>query len=362
MANDDSLEIPLSDEMLDRYITGECSERESMVVSQWLQAHPRMRYLAGVIRGEGLDPQVVVEEDDIRHAWSRVMARYGDVRRQSVGKDILRLTPDLSKKEQVAVVREFWRGGRFKAHPLHKTMGYITFGLLVGVVGMLIGSMVQRRQALDMPSNGASKYATRNSERANIILPDGSTVALGVASQLDVPTDYASGNRTVHLRGEALFTVTHHYRAPFVVVAGSTSARVLGTSFMVRHYATDTTTLVAVREGRVIVGGKTLAAAQAVNVGSQGRMLFQPAATSQFDFAIGVLKLDSMPLSQAIVELDRWYAVDIRLGDPSLARVAIEGKFAAGSLSDLKSILTVMLNARIVRDGRVLTLYPQTKS
>ena len=207
-----------------------------------------------------------------------------------------------------------------------------------------------------------STYATANGERANITLPDGSTVALNVASRLDVPVDYAAGNHTVHLFGEALFTVTHHGATPLTVISGMATVRVLGTSFAVRHYATDTTATVAVRDGKVMVGNVVLTAARMIDVGPLGTTAVRPAAASRFSFASGVLTIDSMPVAQAVPEFDRWYGVDIRFGDPSLRRVQIEGKFPAGSVSDLTEFLQYMLNARVVRDGRTLTLYPNTSS
>jgi ferric-dicitrate binding protein FerR (iron transport regulator) len=97
-------------------------------------------------------------------------------------------------------------------------------------------------------------YATANGERGAVTLTDGSTVILNAASRLDVPANYSSGNRTVRLIGEGLFTVSSHAGHPFTVISGLTKTRVLGTSFVVRHYGTDTTVMVAVRTGKVSVG------------------------------------------------------------------------------------------------------------
>ena len=182
---------------------------------------------------------------------------------------------------------------------------------------------------------------------------------LNVASRLEVPADYIAGDYTVHLTGEALFTVSHHEGAPFTVVAGKTAARVLGTSFTVRHYLTDTTAIVAVNEGKVAVGATIVTARRLVEVGPTGVLLRRPADPSLFSFTTGVLTIEDMPLSSAIVELSRWYDADIRLGAPALVTQRIRGQFAAGSLADLTSILELTFDVRVVRDGRVLTLYPK---
>ena len=58
-----------------------------------------------------------------------------------------------------------------------------------------------------------------------------------------------------------------------------------------------------------------------------------PADPGQFAFATGVLTIDSMRLSNAIPDLNRWYNADIRLGDTTLASQLIEGKFIGGSFN-----------------------------
>jgi ferric-dicitrate binding protein FerR (iron transport regulator) len=100
-----------------------------------------------------------------------------------------------------------------------------------------------------------------------------------------------------------------------------------------------------------------LSAQQQVVMAAVGTAQQQPANMAQFSFANGVLTLDGVPLSQAIVELDRWYDADIRLGDSAVRNHILDATFAAGSFSDLSEVLTLALNVRVVRDGRILTLY-----
>jgi ferric-dicitrate binding protein FerR (iron transport regulator) len=82
-----------------------------------------------------------------------------------------------------------------------------------------------------------------------------------------------------------------------------------------------------------------------------------PADAAVSSFVNGVLTLTNVPLPAAIPELDRWYDADIRLGDPQLAAKGVTSEFAAGSLAELTEILEGTFNVRVVRVGRVLTLY-----
>lgn len=337
--------------MLDRYLSGEASDDEQHLVDAWIAASPaRARWLANIREamttafGSSLVDTVRAQRSLIkrieRHPLSPI----------AMGQQTVPLTPP--KIENIGGAR-----GWFKNQPLRRIAQYSVAGLMIGVLGIIVGWHTHTRQGALPRSGVVSRYTTANGERANITLPDGNTVTLNVASQLDVPADYPSGNHTVRLTGEALFTILHHEGRPFTVLAGQTAVRVLGTSFMVRHYATDPTSMVAVRAGKVAVGDVVVTPSRLAEVGPDGSAHVRSSEAAQFSFAAGVLQLDSMPLSRAIVELNRWYAADIRLGDPSLARVAIEGKFSAGSLSDLTSVLELMLDARVVRDGRRLTLY-----
>jgi transmembrane sensor len=233
--------------------------------------------------------------------------------------------------------------------------------VIAAVVALVVFGIAQfpRFQSRPLNSLATSSYATGNGERATITLADGSTVVLNVASQLQVPADFAAGNRTVRLQGEALFTVAHHRGAPFTVIAGPSTTRVLGTSFVVRHYSSDSVATVAVRNGKVAVQSNVLAANQQIEVDMHGPGHIQPANPDQFSFAFGMLTLDNVPLAQAIPELNRWYDADIRLGDSALATQRVIGGFKAGSLTDLAGILELTFNVRVVRDGQTLTLYPK---
>jgi ferric-dicitrate binding protein FerR (iron transport regulator) len=232
--------------------------------------------------------------------------------------------------------------------------------LIVGIVVLALG---WHMQSLSVHQDMATTvYTTARGERANIRLPDGSTVALNVESRLVVPSDYARGHRTLQLTGEALFSVMHHPQSEFTVTSGGITTRVLGTSFVVRHYQNDTSTFVAVRDGKVGVRTAVLSAGQQSDVTTQGAASVQAVDPSRFTFVTGVLTLNDVPMRDAIVELGRWYNLDIRLGDSKLAARRIGGGFAAGASSDMISFFETMLNVRVVRDGQVVTLYPRSST
>ena len=96
----------------------------------------------------------------------------------------------------------------------------------------------------------AETVATEIAEVRTVDLPDGSRVTIGAASSIDVA--YADNERRVTLSaGEAFFEVEKDEARPFIVAAGNTLVRVLGTKFDV-SLGTDAID-VAVSEGRVEV-------------------------------------------------------------------------------------------------------------
>jgi transmembrane sensor len=116
-------------------------------------------------------------------------------------------------------------------------------------------------------------YSTDVGERRAVNLPDGSTVLLDSRSSLRV--DFTATTRQVELvHGQALFSVVHEPQKPFLVRAGATVIRDIGTQFDVKQRPDDT--VVTVVEGRVAVLARPpsalpAATPQSVNASSDHR-------------------------------------------------------------------------------------------
>ena len=121
--------------------------------------------------------------------------------------------------------------------------------------GVLIGSTLFLQRIHSGPI-----YSTAVGERRSIHLPDGSTVLLDSRSSLRVA--FTAATRQVELdHGQALFSIVHDSRRPFLVRAGATVIRDVGTQFDVKERPDDT--VVTVMEGRVAVLPRLASAAPA---------------------------------------------------------------------------------------------------
>lgn len=87
-------------------------------------------------------------------------------------------------------------------------------------------------------------------------LSDGSEVTLYPGSELTLEKDFPGDVRSVHLTGEAFFSVKRDTLHPFIVYSRNVITKVLGTSFNVKAYASANEVAVRVKTGLVSVTAK----------------------------------------------------------------------------------------------------------
>lgn len=228
------------------------------------------------------------------------------------------------------------------------------------VIGLSVGSVRSENQAYSHIAVTNATYQTRNAQRAEVMLVDGTHVLLNVGSRMELQQLSRGNSRTVQLSGGAYFRVSHAEGNPFTVLTAGTTTRVLGTEFSVVSYDAHKTT-VAVRNGRVSVNNVVLGAHDVTYaVGDRTpEVRHEENLEPWVGFATGRLVLDGVPLRLAIADLNRWYDVNIRISDPALERYPMNAVLLSGSVSELLEILRVTFDAKVVRDARTITIYPR---
>jgi transmembrane sensor len=367
MTEDTSLDF----ELLSDYLAGVASPAQRAVVEAWIgEASDRQAWVAraqSVWRANDVDAVPPLDFRAFRAELGRrtgISALEGPVaaekttEKTSVQPAVVGLQSDTARASMTPPAQGS-RTGRWAQQPRRMAIT-LTAAAIAGC--LMLGAAWQAGIARANRALGAyqSVYTTANGERATVRLPDGSTALLSVGSRLEVPADFAVGNRTISLTGEAYFTVNHQAKSPFTVVAGVSTTRVLGTRFVVRHYPTDTAALIAVEDGRVAVGRAVLAAQQEISVSEHGASSVATASRSRFALNRGVLMLDSRPLRDVIPDLNRWFNADVRIADPELQTRELVGEYGAGTVANLAEILELTFNVHVVRSGRTLTLYSRS--
>ena len=210
------------------------------------------------------------------------------------------------------------------------------------------------------------RFSTGKGETKVVALKDGSVVTLNTDSAMQVR--YTDELRSVELiRGEALFDVAKNKARPFMVMAGDTNVRVVGTSFSVRRLEAAPIQ-VLVREGIVEVfkpsqaGGhpvrisaNTMAVAQADNAAAIAAMPVPVAQLHrQMAWQKGQIAFEGETLAQAAAEFARYSDTKIVIDDPALAREEIAGLFKATDPVGFAQTIAISLNARArIGEGEV---------
>lgn len=211
-------------------------------------------------------------------------------------------------------------------------------------------------------------------EQRSLTLDDGSVISLNTQTAVRVQvTD--SERRAELLRGEALFDIARDERRPFVVVAGSTEVRVLGTTFNV-YREDDQTATVTVLEGRVAVtkadGPGSAIPADAVTAveltqGQQARIglagaVAEPAAVS-LEKAVAWtdrrLIFENTALAEVLAEFNRYNTRKLRVSDPALAALELNGVFESHDPDSLLQYLERAHGVRVRDDGSQRILEPR---
>jgi transmembrane sensor len=188
-------------------------------------------------------------------------------------------------------------------------------------------------------TNSASDYTTPQGEVRRVPLDDGSAMTLNTATQLDVL--YSRSERTVTLKdGEALFNVAKDPNRPFIVRAGETTVRAVGTSFAVRRLP-ENRIKVVVREGVVEVTQPGSGGRETVRVSAHNQLVTQPRSrptiapvpSLELERALawqqGMISFDGVPLREAAAEFQRYGGTRILIDDPEIANRTVTGLFSA---------------------------------
>lgn len=167
--------------------------------------------------------------------------------------------------------QEAWLRERLPGLPVKRTpvirRAYVQWSAAAAVlVAMIIAAFYLRETGKNARPLTASVFATNAREVKKLTLPDGTQVWLNQLSRLEWTGDSNDTVRLVKLNGEARFNVAPQVAKPFLVQAGATTTRVLGTEFNVEAYTEEQEVKVALLSGKV----------QFAAAGTPGAALLQP--------------------------------------------------------------------------------------
>lgn len=205
--------------------------------------------------------------------------------------------------------------------------------------------------------------SNKSGQRSEVVLPDGSIVALNAESELKYDRlDFGKGHRDVFLTGEAFFEVRKNPESPFRVHSNELITTALGTSFNIRAYA-DLLTRVQLATGRVSVNRdrKSSPAGEAVLLepgqeavlGRDEKLQVRHIAVSRIDaWRNGILLFDRTPFREAVKTLERWYGVEITVKGLGAGEPVLTGRFDNEQLGKTLESMQFSLGFRYTIDRR----------
>jgi transmembrane sensor len=203
----------------------------------------------------------------------------------------------------------------------------------------------------------AHTYRTEKGEIRLVPLEDGSSITLNTSSEVRVR--YESHERHVELvAGEALFDVAHDSRRPFLVDAGDTKVKAVGTSFTVRRLGAHPVE-VLVRQGVVEIVRPAAPQASPTRIDANVRAVAAPAApivetrlppgtvSRELAWREGMLSFEDMPLRDAAAEFARYSDVRIGFADASIEGETVTGLYAANNPRGFARSVALSLGLRV---------------
>ncbi|MCA3254075.1 MAG: FecR domain-containing protein [Alphaproteobacteria bacterium] len=203
-------------------------------------------------------------------------------------------------------------------------------------------------------------YATGPAQQRSVTLADGTTAQLNAGTRIRVT--FGDGERRVELaQGEAAFDVVHDPANPFVVSAGGSEIRDIGTSFAVRREPAQLT--VTVTKGVVDLGpddapdsGRARVVAGQQAVATASRITVKPvdvaAATA---WRQGRLVYTDAPLAEVAADIARYGGRPVTVA-PSAAGLRFTGVLLLDKESEMIARLESLLPVQAERYGREIRL------
>jgi ferric-dicitrate binding protein FerR (iron transport regulator) len=313
----------IDDDLLVKYIAGEASRAEHLVVEDWIAASETNRALYEQFKLIwDQSPQTVrnVNKDD---AFMRLQARLNNP----------------ASAHQLSAT---------KKTPTSYWVGLAASVILISTVLWLTFTHVY-----DNGSVSFVKIESNNKVRTQT-LPDGSEITLNAHSTIVYPKRFTSNFRPVSLRGEAFFKVTPDKTKPFIIKVNDVTVTVVGTSFNIKSRNGKTeviveTGIVKVNEHKNSLelnpGEKATVMKGALSKEQNKGKLYNYYLTRQ-------LVCDKTPLLEVVQTLNEIYGAHITIANKSLESLPITTTFQGQSLDEIVGVIGDTFKITVVRKNQ----------
>ncbi|MBS0032019.1 FecR domain-containing protein [Chitinophaga sp. 22321] len=235
-------------------------------------------------------------------------------------------------------------------------------------------------------ATGREIVETRNGERRQFRLSDGSIVHMNASSRLAF--DLNTRSREIWLEGEAYFEVAKDAARPFVVHAATLNIHALGTAFNVKAYPGEGRCETTLLEGAVEVyldktpahrvrlrpyekvaydnnnaiasPEKILEIKPVISKTVMAKAVALPAIDSTVSETAWVsnrLQFESLNFEQLATLLERWYGVQITFRNNNVKKYVFSGSFASETVTQALQALQLTEEFHFENNGTQIIIY-----
>ncbi len=346
---------PISKELLDRYVKGECTEQEQLLVKAWYALYEN-------------DPDHLSDLNDLE---------INDLEDIILKRIISSIQPEIPEQQpEPKTAKLIW---------LKRSAA--VFAIAASLIVIVNIALLHRNPLSFAPINHMATtdvilVVNHSNSILKQVLPDNSVVWLSPASQITYPKVFANKIRLVSMQGEGFFEVTKNAARPFVIRSRDMVTKVWGTSFLVRDRANSDAPEVSVVTGKVSVSINTnqgtMDKTRPVQAKDEVMLLPHQKATllvnknilvkrSDTDQSMAIwnklsLTFDNLPLKTIIPLINAKYKVDIKVQDEVLNDYVLNADLTDFNLPEVLEVLKKSLGINYVIDGNKILLINQERS
>ncbi|WP_346862004.1 FecR domain-containing protein [uncultured Draconibacterium sp.] len=244
---------------------------------------------------------------------------------------IFELRGNVSKARRLKAEDKAWAELKKQLVPQRFWQEFLKYAAIVVVSLLVGGSAFWTYTTFNEPVPVFASITAPNGQISNVTLFDGTNIWLNAGSTLKYTQNFNTATREVFLEGEAYFDVTKDKERPFVVNAGKSQIKVLGTVFNVKAYQNEPKVETVLVEGKIefSAGGKSILVDPGEHIlytENSNRIVKKEVNTADYTaWKGGKIYFNNESLLELTLQLERWYEVKFQFTGEHIKKYRFTG-------------------------------------
>ncbi len=207
-----------------------------------------------------------------------------------------------------------------------------------------------------MPFAEAQYFTLKAETQDTLLLADGSVVYLNAQAEISYPEAFKGNTRSIILNsGEAFFEIEKNQNKPFIIQAGNTEIKVLGTSFNTK--VTGDSVEVIVNTGKVSVTVNDEAVILTVGmkaVYETENQKLKSATNNDANYLAWknkVLEFENAPVTEVLSKVAALYGIVVMYDAQQLSEKRLTGRFKMNSLEQLMEVIALSADLKVSKQN-----------